>query len=267
MRNFLIIGFLFIMYGCTGYHYVPSPHYVPLNTEKGELSVCTGPNHIELGYSFANHFSCFASGKLRSTVGGLSLQGMFNKENSGVERKGDASNEINIGLSYFNKFKFLRFEVLGGTGVGSLDYEHTIDLVTDYEFKLNTSRQNLFIQPNVGVKIGNYLEAGISAKFLRCRYYDIKTEFIPGSNSADVSPDTYFIGKKNIDVYFFETGLTFRAGFKNFKAQVQIIPEIDSSNTQIKCPELGFFIGFNMNLNVLKIKENSKPKVTALSQF
>jgi hypothetical protein len=47
--------------GCSGYQYVASPRFVPLNEKKGDVNLNIYTSGAQLGYAFSNKFSAFAT--------------------------------------------------------------------------------------------------------------------------------------------------------------------------------------------------------------
>jgi hypothetical protein len=257
-KNICVLFLLIFISSCSGYEYVSSPHYVPLHKEKGELTSCVGHNNIQMGYSLTNHFAVFASGKYRNTRD--NIKHMFGESEGSYSEKNDYEDEtfdVNIGAGVFNHYHIFTFETLVGTGLGQSDYEHTKDLVNMYSFNLQANRLNFHIQQNFGVNIWkNYLEMGISAKYINFLCYDINNQITVGDNRDNISTDTYFVGKKTARMSFFEPGLTIRGGFHHFKVQTQLIPVINLTENRIRYRELSLFVSFSVNLNLLKLKKD-----------
>lgn len=256
MKNPIALSLFMLICGCTGYEYVSVPHYVPLNTEKGELNANVSLFNFQIGYAFANHFSIFSAGNYRN--GGLvtGSDGKPVRIFDSQDYYNDKASEFDVGLSYFKKYKIFVFEVLGGAGTGRLEYEHTRDLVNDYQFNLNTDRYNFFVQPDVGILIGSHLAMGGSAKFSQYICNHIKTEVIQGDNDKNIASDNYFIGKKTTNLYFFEPAFTIRGGFSNFKVQAQVMDVMNWTNSKINFRNPNIFVSFSVNLNVLKSKKD-----------
>jgi len=258
MKNPFALCLLIFICSCSGYEYVSSPHYVPLHKEKGELTSSVGHNNIQMGYSLTNHFAVFAAGKYRNTRDNEKhLFGASEGHYSGNNDYQDESFDVNIGAGVFNHYQMFKFETLVSTGLGKMDYEHTRDLVNMYSFDLQANRLNFYIQQNFGVNIWkNYLEMGISAKYINFLCYNINNQLTVGDNGDNISTDTYFVGKKTARMSFFEPGLTIRGGFHHFKVQTQLISVINLTESRIRYRELSLFVSFSINLNLLKSKKD-----------
>ena len=64
----LAVAIALLMMGCTGYQYVSSPRYVPLNETKGEVTANVHLSAVQLGYAFTNNFSVFATAFVITTL-------------------------------------------------------------------------------------------------------------------------------------------------------------------------------------------------------
>src|SRR5688500_12949123 len=58
----IILSVSIFLMGCSGYQYVASPRFVPLNEKKGELTANLYLSGLQVGYAFTNKFSVFATG-------------------------------------------------------------------------------------------------------------------------------------------------------------------------------------------------------------
>jgi hypothetical protein len=229
---------------------------VPLHKEKGEISCSVGITDFQLGYSLTNHLAIFTDGKYRKTD--------FDYEyldNKGTAAK-DESYDIGGGVGLFKSFQnMLSFETLCGGGLGKLKYEFQDGTTNPYLFDLNTKKYNIYIQQNIGVTIKNHIEFGISAKLIKCEFYNINAQSNRSINPDYTDYNTYFIGKDKSSFTFFEPGFTFRGGFHGLKAQMQIVKVFELSHNPIFYRDLSFFLSINMNLNVRKtIKKREEEK-------
>ena len=252
MRHSIILLTLILFSSCSGYYYTASPHYVPMNSEKGQFKANIGINSLQAGYTVTNNFSLFTTGYFRYKATNLSYETILSKENSGDNIHSDKSSEINIGGSYFYNFNKLTVEVLAGGGYGNLEFEHTIDFFeSDYNFDLNAHKYNLFVQPNLGIKFNDHLDLNLSTKFSQQSLYNIKTNVDWGDYTDEAISDDYFLDKNQVNLYFIEPALTFRFGGERFKMQTQIIPVFNLNDTYIRYKELSLFLSLYVNLNNL----------------
>lgn len=250
MRNLVLFIVLITLSSCSGYYYSASPHYVPLNSEKGELRTNIGINSLQTGYTISNHFSLFTTGYYRFKATTFDWGTFSTKENGGGDSYEDKSYEINFGSSYFYNHNKLVFEVLFGAGFGNIEFDHVIDLYeVDYKFNMNSRKYNIFVQPNIGIKFNEHLSLSLSTKISQQHLYNIKTDLVWGSYSDETISDDYFFNKSFANLYFIEPGLTLRFGGEHVKMQTQIIPVFSLNETYIRYREFSINLSLFINLN------------------
>jgi hypothetical protein len=247
-----------LLAACSGYQYVASPRYVPLNEKKGELTANLYPSGVQIGYSFTDHFSMFATGYKR--FGTIDTADPFSTEKN--HRSGD-SREVNLGLSYFRKTERLLYEVLAGGGAGRMTYANNFlhDKIQNqsYWFSMEADKRNVFIQPNVSWKFGKprldrHLVVGVFTKVNFVQYYDINTKGTPRPEADPDSGILYFGTHTEADLLFIEPGVIVKGGAKNFKGTVQASPIINASGRALHYNMVSINIGFTMKLDLLKNK-------------
>jgi len=249
MRNLILLLLSVILSGCSGYYYTASPHFLPNNSEKGDIKLNVSANFMQAGYAFSGHFSVFSTGYYRYQAR-QSFETLGGKENSGDDIHADESYEINLGGSYFYKKNKLQFEVLFGAGFGNLEFDHTIDYYyNDYKFNMDCKKYNIFIQPNIGLRFNKKLDLSISTRISQQNFYNIKTDVVWGDYNGEEISDDYFIGKTQASLYYIEPALTFRAGLEKFKVQVQMVPVFSLNETYIRYREFGINLSLYINLN------------------
>jgi len=250
MRNLILLILLVALSSCSGYYYTASPHYVPNNSEKGDLKANISANFAQAGYAFSNHFSLFSTGYYRFRASTFDWGTFSTKENGGGNSYTDKAYEVNFGGSYFYKKGILHYEVLFGAGFGNLKFDHRIDVYTyDYEFNMNCQKYNLFIQPNIEFRFNKKLDLNLSTKFSQQNFYDIKTNVVWGDYNGEYICDDYFFDKTRASLYYIEPALTFRAGLEKLKIQVQMVPVFSLNDTYIRYREFGINLSLFLNLN------------------
>lgn len=251
---------------CSGYQYVASPRYVPLNEKKGELTGNLYMSGLQVGYAFSNKFSLFATGYQRIPT--VEIGNPFGGIDGHSHRSGD-SREINLGLCHFWKRNKFHYEILVGGGFGDMtfinDHEGAKNRDMNYNFKMQADRSNIFVQPNVGCKFrstsGKFnLTVAAFTKFNRVYYHNIKTETSSGFSSNSAKPDfdagiEYFSSRKEANLFFIEPGLCVKGGWKNFKGTAQISPVINASGHALHYQMVSINLGWSMTLDVLKKRE------------
>lgn len=249
MRKKCVLLLLFST-GCSGYQYRASPSFVPFNEKKGVVKSNISFHTLQIGYSFAQHFSAFATGYKRS---GETFNPLGTKENSGEHRTKDTSQEICLGLSYFRKVNQFHLETLVGTGAGSMMYHNTYDLQSNYEFDLKADKNNFFIQPNFGYKKEN-VEIVLFSRFNYLTYYNIRTTMSAGSKQTILPADSYFVGKQSANLFFAEPGLSVIAGKGLARFHTQISSPINLTANEITSPSIYLRFSCLFNFNLLKTK-------------
>lgn len=226
MKPFIYCLVLLLLFNCTGYQYVPTPVYVPINEKKGDLKVNISTHSFQAGYAFSDHFSAFLMGNTRKMSSPINFESMFSKENSGTYTRSDSTYDIHFGVSYFFKTKPFNYEILFGSGFGKVGYSNEKDTYSDnYHFNMSSNKYSLFIQPNIAWKVKGHLELALFSRFIFYNYYNIKSNVVPGSNGLE-SYDKYLINTKNASLYFAEPGISVKVGTEKVKFAAQIFRPI-----------------------------------------
>lgn len=250
-----------LLIGCSGYQYVASPRYVPLNEKKGQLTANIYPSGLQAGYAFSNKLSAFATGFMRfpSTGPSGSFFGLYQ-----VEHVRDCeSKEVNMGLSYFGKKGNLVYEVLVGGGFGDMsfngEYEHSRS--SSYaRFNMQADRSNLFVQPNVGYKFNNerinkHLSIGVFTKFNSVHYSNIQSETVSNNSSEFDTGAKFFEQHTEANLFFIEPGIIVKGGAKKYKGMIQVSPVINAGGQAIRYQVYSISFGFTAQLELLKKKD------------
>jgi hypothetical protein len=258
MRYFLCFLIISIITGCNGYQYVSTPVYVPMNNEKGDLKASISGNNINVGYALSSNISLFSNGYSRNSIKGINSETMLSQENSGISVRSDTSYECNIGMSYFFKKSFLRFEVLLGTGFGKMRYSNNLDLFpNNYQFHMAASKYDCFVQPYVGYRFRNLFDCGIFSKISYYSYFDIKSSVNIGMQGTTIKEDRYddfFTNKRQVDLYFLEPGIFFRIGTQHVKFQTTLSNVINLNNEDFYYRDINLKFSIFMDINIKKQK-------------
>lgn len=241
----------FILLGCNGYQYVSSPYYVPVNTDSSKLNCNFSLNNYQLGYSFKN-FSLFTTGYHRNNKNGIHL---FGKENSGDYFQSDKHSEFTLGATHYKALnKWFSYELVAGTGLGSVEYSNCQDFSSDYEFNLDSKKFNLYLQPNFSIKQDDFFDFSIFSKISYNRYFNIQSDWKFGDKGIFEDYDEYFAYKKHTSLYFFEPGFQIRLGWRNVKGlcTYSYCTEITGANIQHRTYtlHLSIFLRFGKNESI-----------------
>lgn len=261
---FLILPLL--LAGCTGYQYVASPRFLPLNEKKGELTANVYLSGLQIGYAFSNKFSVFATGYQRFPRENVpDIRGAF--FGAPTDERVGQSSEINIGISCFGKKKNLLYEVLTGGGLGEMsfatDASNNKSQTDNYSFYMEANKWNIFIQPNFSykfhkTKVNDLVSIGVFTKFNFLQYYNIETELNRNPNFIRSVDDAieYFNGRTEAYLFFMEPGVFVKVGRKNFKGTAQIAPVLNLSGHSVRQNDISVNMGFVMKLDLLKRRNN-----------
>ena len=259
----LVIMITFLIFGCESYQYVPSPQFAPVNTEKGSLTANYSFNYAQIGYAFADNFSVFASGFRRKNTSGFLGFYMIDKENSGDTLQWDYFKNIEFGLTFFKKVNnMFHFEIVLGSGYGTVDYGNSVDWPHDYMFTFNSKQWMYFLQPNFTLNLGSLinvpdvaLDITFIPNFRYSRYFDVARNLDLGDQREILGWDRYLNENNNLTNFFFEPGIQFRMGIKNIKFQVQVNHTFGLQKSGIRYLPSNIFLGISLNMNLLKKKD------------
>jgi hypothetical protein len=266
MRIVIFLIMSSFLFGCTGYQYIASPSYVPLNTKKGDLKGNVSYNHVQLGYSFANHFSTFATGYKRSGGTAINFESWGSKEGSGANSYKDHSYEINVGTSYFFRVSNFAGEIQLGGGGGKTYYEHEKDLYQEsYFIQFAADKRNIFIQPSFSyifkTKIDNIIQLGFFTKVVCDQFYNINvntTLLKPPYNTPPEKEDAYFMNHSHRNLYFAEPGACVRVGGKYVKGSAVVSAPINLQGDNIRHRPFNLYLSSFFNLNLLRKDKSAR---------
>jgi hypothetical protein len=215
IKYFTMVTILSFLGGCTAYHYVSSPQYVPLHDKKGSVIANISTNGLELGYALTDNFNVFANG---SVAGAPQLLKDGGKENSGHKSGLFRQYTIDAGAGIYKKGKLFNYELLAGAGGGKISYKNEIDeWPENYLSLMDAKKVHVYCQPDVGYKLKDILVVGVFSKIIYERFYDIQSETHIGSYSGIDPDDRYFQGRAIADISFIEPGILLRVGTKHLK--------------------------------------------------
>lgn len=214
IRSYLVISCL-ILLGCNGYQYVATPYYVPVNIDSSRLNINFSTNNYQLGYAFKN-ISIFTTGYFRNNRA-IFRETALTKENGGAHVQTDKHYAFDIGATYYKTMnELLSYELVAGTGFGTVKYENWQDFMSDYEFNLSAKRYNLYFQPNLSIRESEF-DVSFFSRISYNNYFDIHSHWKLGEKGDLEDYDEYFSNRKSGSLFFIEPGLQFRFAFENVK--------------------------------------------------
>ena len=231
-----VLGGLFclmLMVGCTGYHYVSTPPYIPVNTDSGMLNFNISFSNYQLGYAFKN-FSVFTTGYYRNTQHG---GGLVWDEGTREYYHTDKHYQFDVGATHFKTLnRHLSYELVAGTGYGGVEYSNTQDLTPNYEFDFDAQKINLYLQPNITFRQDDFFDFSIFSKVSYNQYFDIHSNYVLGEREIVADYDEYFARRKSGSLFFFEPGFQMRLGWKNVKGMLgyRYCAEIGNNNIRYR---------------------------------
>jgi hypothetical protein len=238
---------------CTGYQYVSSPVYVPLNESKNEVSANLSTNSFRLGYSVSDHISLFTAYYQKSKVSGFPEKFLNNGDESVFDAKYMEWYDGNLGFSYFNKYKYFNYEILTGAGYGKSYYRNEIVLRPDrLDFKMNSERWNCFLQGNVGYKVSNIFQFALFSKLTYTNYFNLNTSLLTTNFNEEMPAGVnFFNNQTETPLFFTDVGLCARVGYKYLFFQTMYFETYNIKNHLIHYRKHNFQISifFTMNLS------------------
>jgi hypothetical protein len=247
--------------GCSGYQYVASPRFVPLNEKKGDVNLNVSLTGVQLGYAFNNRFSVFATGFQR-----VPTQFRKKKWLVGTYSRSCESREVNLGLSYFVNKENLQYEILAGAGLGDMEFYSENGDVS--ELTMQAQKSNIFIQPNFTYKfkspLRKHLALAIFTKFNSLYYHNISIRNSQGVSFSEISfrsPSrldnglSYFGNRSEVKLFFIEPGLLIKGGSQYVKGMAQISYVVNAGGPAMYYQPISISLGCSLNFNLLDIRK------------
>jgi hypothetical protein len=259
MKKFIYTVFVIILFAsCHTHSLIPQSQNVPLFTDKHEFRVSTGvgfrAGNLQLAYSPIKHLG-IQTNVMASTADLYLIP------------------EVAIGAYYPIQKKFI-FELYGGYAYCDYRYLNDKELYRDllfggyagyYKFNIAMQANRFFIQPNIGIKINEYIDFALSFKtsYWDFQNYNYNRELWIYSDQQHLHSSLR--GKESVNLYAtsqytFEPAITFRAGGKNHKFLLQTALYsyyYEGNNVAKPYRTLPIFIRFGYN-GSFDFKKNNK---------
>ncbi|MFO7655655.1 MAG: hypothetical protein R6W78_01165 [Bacteroidales bacterium] len=253
--------------GCDTYHYVSTPNYVPVNTEKGKILANISFNYFQLGYTFANHFSVYTAGNKKQND---FSSGIFSDclIQCGYREKRDKFKEFNLGFSYYSTItNYLSYEILSCMGKGTVhyfnyyQYQDDSPSPMDYSFSFNSKKATFFMQPNISFRYKEYLDLTIFSRLILNRYYDLNSTLNSGNGyySDAAINDRFFYDKKVVGLYFLEPGIQIRGGINNLKFVFIYSKANNLQSNSLQYRKNNLYLGISLSFDLLKSLNKPSP--------
>jgi hypothetical protein len=247
LKNITIVTVIALFSGCTAYHYVSSPQYVPLHDNKGSIIANISTNGYQLGYALTDNFNIFTIG---SIAGAAQLFKDGGKENSGHKSGLFRQYIFDAGAGIYKKGKLFNYELLAGAGGGKIAYKNEIDeWPADYLSVMNAKKVHVYCQPDFGYKLKEFLVVGVFSKINFERYYDIQSETQIGSHDGIDPDDLFFQNRQTADFSFIEPGILLRAGMKHVKFYIEYSIPLLLYKKDIVYRKMNLFAGLTLEYN------------------
>lgn len=196
-KIFILIAVVIEMSSCSPKYYAPNVQNVPLLKEKGDMQFLAAKGDGEQMESIEAHGSIAVTNHLGIIAG----YGDFKGYDEDSEEKMADAETYELGAGYYNRLgRAGVFEAYGGLAL--INQHH------DYGDGINKEIKAIrpFVQPAIGINT-DWFEAALSTRLA----------FVDYNKIADVDglDDKFWV--------FVEPALTIRAGYKNFKLQVQYV--------------------------------------------
>lgn len=219
MKKIFFVCSVILFTSCHTHSLVPQSQNVPLFTDKHEFRVSTGmglrAGNLQLAYSPVKHL-------------GIQTNIMASTTNLYLIP------EVAIGAYHSIRKKFT-FELYGGYSYCDYRYLNNKELYRDflfggyagyYKFDIAMQSNRYFIQPNIGIKINEFMDLALSFKtsYWVFNNYSYNKELWIYSDSHNLHSSLRKKETVNLNStvqYTFEPAMTIRAGGKNHKALLQ----------------------------------------------
>lgn len=217
-RVLCVLGLSTVLFSCSHVYYAPNGQNVPLFKEKGEVQLAggsagsgeAGGANVQAAYAVGNNVGITANAYVASG----------SNDDTGAHSNGFVAE---AGAGYFKPIgNFLVFEAYGGFGGGNIYNRY--DGGSD-------SRVG-FIRPYVQPAIGftsNYFDLAFAPRFCMVNYTGVNSNGV--TDSTNVAQLAYL--NNNPTSFYFEPGITARAGWKYVKVQFQYVWSVNLNNPQL----------------------------------
>lgn len=254
------IFFLALFFALNVSYYVPQPHYVPVFTQKGDISINTGLIHKQLGYAFTDYLGVYAT-KYRQNQGDI----FYSEVDGGSYRQIEASWQ-SVGLIPFHKTSkntFLSIPIAYGWGKIAGNYSYSSENSYTSSFK-NDSRI-LNIQPTFSFKANKYLDFSVFSRF---SLYHTKVLETTCRNKEVVHNefDKFIMDSDKFNDFYIDNGIQFRFGIKNLKLYTQVSSLFFVKSKHSLNQALSFRSGLTLNMNTHNTYRNIKLKINNTQQ-
>jgi hypothetical protein len=221
------------MTGCTQHIYVPNAVNAPLLAEKGEVKINLTSNDLQFAFSPANNI-------------GILANGFFTTRNKTNYQHRASMLEAALGYYTTTNTK-MAFEGYAGVGFGNIYRQETVTDANDNEVSasFNASAMKYFIQPNFGFR------SKVIDLILTPRISLVKFGKFDATDYPEYKLTEYKLANNNLTsgMYVFaEPTLTFRAGFKLMKLQLQYGLSYNITGHQILAPDNFSSIGIVVDI-------------------
>jgi hypothetical protein len=213
IRSLILISTGLLLVSCSHYYYVPSAQNVPLFREKNEF-------HISGSYgegSETKGINIQAAYSLTDKVG-IMTDFMSAKGGSLSDHNYGKGNYFGGAVGYFKPVdKFGVFEIYGGLGRGDQYHEYSSFYYNQSIGYADLSFVKLYIQPSFGFT-SDCFDIALSTRISRITFNLLDNNI---SGNTDSYNNLFALSDKSH--LFLEPGITFRAGWKSVKVQVQAV--------------------------------------------
>ena len=209
LAYFSIVGLLISsVYSCSPVVYSTTGQVVPLFREQGEATVSGGFStaedaqgfHVQAAGSVSDHFALLTS-----------VYAMSN-DNSSSDNWTGKGTYFEVGGGHFGSFgsnNTFIYETFAGVGFGGIRNSYQ-------DQKLDVNFIKPFIQPSIGIS-QKWVDIALTPRFGLVSYTDHSIQ--TNDASYRTAAENYFNDQGT--TFVFEPGMTVRAGYKNFKLQLQ----------------------------------------------
>lgn len=244
---------LVILTSCQSHQFIASPHYIPVNSQKGQLTLsATAINGAQAGYAITNSFSAFATIHYR-----LWKTPLLYKENSGNPIYKDSVIRFDAGIAYHKPInEKLSYGILTGFGKGEVSYAHEIDFENQYRYHFTGKLTSIYLQTSITYKPSTVFNMSVFVRNSYNRYTSLAQHLTLGSaNYIDKNDQplyNFLINHSTANLLYLEPGVQLQAGSKNLKFTAQGSTLIKENNNHFRQRQFNFFLGLSLTLDFEK---------------
>jgi hypothetical protein len=234
---------------------VPRAHYVPVFTEKGDVSLNAGIFHQQAGYAITNNLGLFVTNHFQSQTE------LFHDESdcsSRIERNIEGYNQLGGIVPFYKLGDDAYFEMPVGLGWGRINGTGSIDCGADYYSSFKTAISIFSIQPTISIKESDYFDFSFFGRYSFYRSKIVKSKVSTGVYNSPRGFDVFMMYQDVFYDSYIDAGAQFSVGFKSLKWYMQISYLLYEYSDHSLNQTMGLRTGLYLNFNTKKLFKSLK---------